>query len=163
MAFAQGQKYRGPDDSAGDIAAERSGFMNGNRILLYFQNTTELSKWPDLEMSKWPNNYDGVRMLDGVALLVGALVFIKDDSIPITTEAEVIELVAKQALDTIYYLQTSYREEMVRNPLGTIEWGFYPVYSYINSLSETPAMSNDSTSWPVAGWPSTGTTLLGPG
>ena len=28
----------GPDDSAGDIAAEREGYMTGNRIFLYFRN-----------------------------------------------------------------------------------------------------------------------------
>jgi len=163
IANAQGQRYQGPDDAAGDIAAKKTAFMNGNRVLLFFKNTTELSKWPDAEMSKWPNNYDGVRMLDGIALLIGAMVFIKDDSTPVTTETEVIALDAQKAVDTLYYLQTAYREEMDKNPLGTIDWGFYPVYSYINPLGETPAMSNDSTSWPVVGWPSTGTTLHWPG
>ena len=43
--LAQGKPYEGPDDPAGDIEAEREGYMTGNRILLYFQNTTELAKW----------------------------------------------------------------------------------------------------------------------
>ena len=42
-AFAQSKKYEGPEDSAGDIAAEREGYMTGNRVFLYFRNTTELS------------------------------------------------------------------------------------------------------------------------
>ena len=32
--------YNGPTDLAADIANVRAGRMNGNRILLYFKNTT---------------------------------------------------------------------------------------------------------------------------
>ncbi|HDP97666.1 MAG TPA: hypothetical protein ENN22_00575 [bacterium] len=150
---AQGKKYEGPDDPAGDIAAIREGYMTGNRVFLYFKNTTELSDWPRVDVSKWPNTYDGVKMLDGVALLVGALVYIKNDTIPVTDPYEIELLSAQGLLDTLYYLQTSYREEMDRDPTGTVEWGFYPVFGYFNELSETPAMSNDPFSWPIGGWP----------
>ncbi len=76
--YSQGKPYEGPDDPAGDKAAEREGYMTGNRVFLYFQNNTELAKWvstndPPL-WSRWPNNNDGVRMLDGIALLNGARV-----------------------------------------------------------------------------------------
>jgi hypothetical protein len=112
MAFAQGQRYQGPDDSAGDIAARRAAFMNGNRVLLYFQNTTELSKWPDLEMSKWPNNYDGVRMLDGIARLIGALVFVKDDH-----PLQRIEVMLSMLNSSIHLLFTDiYRRKMDKIP-----------------------------------------------
>ncbi|MCB9504458.1 MAG: hypothetical protein H6696_21235, partial [Deferribacteres bacterium] len=164
--FAQGQPYEGPDDPAGDIAAEREGFMTGNRILLYFQNTTELSNWVDGEAgagakwSQWPNNANGVKMLDGIALLVGARVFVANDSIPVTDPAE---LQTRTDLDTLYFLQTSYREEMDRDPTGTIEWGFYPVFGYFNTSSEFPAMSNLSSTWPPGGWPATGRTTKWPG
>jgi hypothetical protein len=151
--FSQGKVYEGPDDPAGDIAAEREGYMTGNRIFLYFRNTTELSDWPKAEVSKWPNTYDGVKMLDGIGLLIGARVYIKNDTIPVTSSAELIALNAQGRIDTLFYLQTSYREEMDKDPTGTVEWGLYPVFGYFNETSEYPAMSNQIGSWPLNGWP----------
>ena len=43
IILSQGTDYAGPDDPAGDIEAEREGYMNGNRVYLYYRNTTELS------------------------------------------------------------------------------------------------------------------------
>ena len=43
ISIGQGTDYAGPDDPAGDIEAEREGYMNGNRVYLYYRNTTELS------------------------------------------------------------------------------------------------------------------------
>ncbi|MCK4447844.1 MAG: hypothetical protein KAW56_12285, partial [Candidatus Marinimicrobia bacterium] len=129
LGFGQGKVYDGPDDPAGDIAAEREGYMTGNRVFLYFRNTTELSDWPKVEVSKWPNTYEGVKMLDGIGLLIGAKVYVKDDTIPVTDPT-------LENLDTLYFLQTSYREQMDTNPLGTVEWGLYPVFGYFNELSE---------------------------
>ncbi len=153
LVLAQGKRYEGPDDPAGDIAAEREGYMTGNRVYLYFRNTTELSDWPKVDVSKWPNTYDGVKMLDGIALLIGAQVFVKNDTTPVTEPWEISDLSAKGQLDTLHFLQTSYREEMDTDPTGTVEWGMYPVFGYFNELSEYPAMSNRPSSWPVGGWP----------
>jgi len=162
--MSQGKLYEGPDDPAGDIAAEREGYMTGNRVYLYFQNTTELAKWVSgavgSQWSRWPNNLDGVRMLDGIALLIGARVYIENDTIPVT---DINEIKSRSDLDTLYFLQTSYREEMDTDPTGTIEWGFYPVFGYFNESSEYPAMSNRSSSWPEAGWPAGGNQLIWPG
>ena len=36
--LAQARLYQGPDDAAGDIAAQREGFMSGNRVFIKFQN-----------------------------------------------------------------------------------------------------------------------------
>ncbi|NQV38525.1 MAG: hypothetical protein HQ509_11045 [Candidatus Marinimicrobia bacterium] len=164
--MAQGQEYQGPNDPAGDIAAEREGTMEGNRVYLYFRNTTELSDHPKASVSKWPNNPDGVKMVDGVGLLVGGKVYIEDDgdpfttdTIPLTTPAEIQSATDKHEL---YYLQTSYREEMDVNPARTLEWGFYPVFGYFNKTNEYPAMSNKENSWPIGGWPS-GNGLKWPG
>ncbi len=155
--FGQGTDYAGPDDPAGDIEAEREGYMNGNRVYLYYQNTTELSSWPKPNVSKWPNNPDGTKMLDGVGLLVGAKVYIEDDldsttvdTVPITNLVNL----QNQNYHTLYYLQTSYREEMDTDPTGQVEWGFYPVFGYFNENSEYPALSNLPDSWPNGGWPS---------
>jgi len=154
IVVAQSRPYEGPDDPAGDIAAEREGYMNGNRILLYFQNNTELAFWSSAtanssQWSRWPNNYQGTRMLDGLALLIGARVYIRNDSIPVENPQTY-----SGEMDTLYYLQTSYREEMDTNPTGSVEWGLYPVFGYFNELSDYPAMSNKESSWPPMGWPS---------
>jgi len=147
---AQGQIYRGANDPAGDIAAEREGYMTGNRVFLYFRNTTELSDWPKAEVSRWPNNYEGVKMTDGIGLLVGAVVYLKNDTVPVTDPTEIA---VRKDLEELYFLQTSYREMMDRNPTGTVEWGFYPVFGYFNEGQEYPAMSNDPQTYPVSGWP----------
>ncbi len=162
LLWAQGRIYEGPDDPAGDIAAERAGWMTGNRVLLYFRNTTEMSDCCDLgyDVSKWPNNYDGTKMTDGIALLIGARVYVRDDSIPIDDPQEWGK---PMQADTLYYCQSSYREYMDRDPTRTIEWGLYPVFGYFNENSETPAMSNRPDSWPVEGWPARGDEKKWPG
>jgi hypothetical protein len=162
--LGQGKKYDGPDDPAGDIAAEREGWMNGNRVLIYFKNNTELSDWAEgggkMGASKWPNTYEGVKMTDGIGLLIGAKVFIENDSIPVT---DPVAIKNRTDLDILYYLQTSYREEMDTDPTGTVEWGIYPVFGYFNETQDYPGMSNKPDSWPIAGWPATGRTLKWPG
>ena len=164
--FGQGKPYAGPEDPAGDIAAEREGYMTGNRVFLYFRNTTELSDWPKASVSKWPNSPEGVKMTDGVGLLVGAKVFIEDDgnpatldTIPLTTPVDILTT----DHHILYYLQTSYREEMDVDPTGTVEWGFYPVFGYFNEADEYAAVSNKPYSWPPVGWPATGSTTKWPG
>lgn len=152
-ALSSQNLYDGPDDPAGDKAAERIGVMTGNRVLIQFRNTSELSDCCGLgyDVSKWPNNFDGTKMNDGIATLIGARVFLEHDTIPVTTGYQ-----GRTDLDTLYYVQSSYREHMDKDPTLTIEWGLYPVFGYFNPLSETPAMSNRPESWPLAGWPSTG-------
>ena len=44
---AQGIPYQGPEDPAGDVAALRGGYMNGNNTYLYYLNNTRLSNWYD--------------------------------------------------------------------------------------------------------------------
>jgi hypothetical protein len=160
LVYGQGKPYDGPEDVPGDIAAEREGFMTGNRVFLYFRNSTELSDWPRPDVSLWPNNLDGVKMLDGIGLLIGAKVYIEKDSIPVTDPAIIA---SRPDLQPLYFLQTSYREEMDRDPTGTIEWGLYPVFGYFNALGEYPAMSNRNSSWPSSGWPATGYSKKWPG
>lgn len=157
---AQGKPYDGPEDGPGDIAAEREGYMTGNRVYLYFRNSTELSDWPRPDVSRWPNNVNGLKMLDGIGLLIGAKVYIENDSTPVTDPAIIA---SRPDLQPLYFLQTSYREEMDRDPTGTIEWGIYPVFGYFNELGEYPAMSNRSDSWPRSGWPSIGYSKKWPG
>ncbi len=162
--MSQVQTYEGPDDPAGDKTAERQGYLYGNRVFIYFQNNTELSRWipgnVESQWSKWPNTDEGVRMLDGVAFMVGARVYLKNDTIPVT---DPVEIKNHGDLDTLYFLQTSYREEMDNDPTGTVEWGFYPVFGYFNPSYGKPAMSDDPESWPPAGWPAAGGRFKWPG
>ena len=36
ISNSQSKMFHGPEDPAGDIAAERDGYMTGNRVFLYF-------------------------------------------------------------------------------------------------------------------------------
>ncbi len=153
ISFAQGRLYEGPDDPAGDPAMRREGWMNGNRVFLYFRNSTELSNCCGTRWSRWPNNPDGLSITDGVALLVGARIHIKD-GVPITNLDEIAS--SGDSVDVLYFCQTSYREETDYSPVGDVEWGFQPVKGYFNLDDEYLAMSNINNSWPPAGWPSTG-------
>ena len=163
LIIAQGRPYVGPDDPAADIAAERTGFMTGNRVLLFYRNTTELGNCCDLGYfpSKWPNDHTGTLSHDGFSLMIGAHVYLENDTIPVT---DVTEIESRTDLDELYYIQASYRHGLIeRDPTGTIEWGLYPVFGYFNETSETPAMSNLPESWPLLGWPSQGNDLKWPG
>jgi len=157
IILPQSRPYEGPDDPAGDIAAERTGWMTGNRVLMFYRNTTEQADHVSWFVNKWPNTLDGTKMHDGIALMIGARVFIENDSIPVT---DLYEIEQRKNLDTLYYCQTSFRLLMDLNPAGTIEWGLYPVFGYFNEISETPAMSNLPESWPPLGWPSAGNELI---
>ena len=74
--------YDGPDDGAGDPSATKESRMDGNRVLLFFKNTTQLSDWEAPsglnDVSIWPNDGTGYRMLDGIGLLVGGNTYIAD-------------------------------------------------------------------------------------
>ena len=156
--------YEGPDDPAGDPSNIRDARMDGNRILLYFKNTTQLSNWEPgglSDVSIWPNDPTGTRMVDGIGLLIGAKVYIYNDQDSTTLDTHVIvdTLVIKnfpEILHEVYFLQTEYREEVDLNDAGTVNWTLQPVEGYFNPSQNYPAMSDDPNSWPVGGWPYTG-------
>lgn len=150
--LAQGRVYDGPQDGAGDPYLEREGFMTGNRVQLLFKNNTELGDFPRKDAVRWPRGIGGNVMHNGLGLLITAPVFITQDSIPVTDTLEIRSLAMDGLIDTLFYCQTNYREEMDRDPTGQIEWGLHPAPGYMNNLSEVPAMSNDPNSWPTQGW-----------
>ncbi len=157
-----GKEYAGPDDPAGDKEAIRKGYMNGNNVLLQFANTTELSDCCDLGywVSRWPNDYSGSKMNDGIAVLLGGRVYVENDSIPVT---DLAVIKTRSDLDTLFYCQGYYREHMDTSPDGSVRWGLYPVFGYFNETNPTPAMSNKEDSWPTKGWPATGDEVKWPG
>ena len=89
-------------------------------------------------------------MTDGIALLIGSRLYVEKDTIPVTDKTKIKN---GTGLDTIYFLQTSYREETDMDPTGSIEWGFAPVHGYFNESNDYIAMSHISSSWPEKGWP----------
>ncbi len=161
--YSQGKRYEGPEDGAGDPHLEREGFMTGNRIQLLFKNNTELGDFPRKDAARWPRGVGGNVMHDGIALLVSAKVYVRERSIPVTDPDSIHYYRQQGRLDSLFYCQTNYREEMDRDPTGQIEWGFHPAPGYMNNSSETPAISNDENSWPKAGWPYKGRELHWPG
>ncbi|MCI0513393.1 hypothetical protein L0128_09295 [candidate division KSB1 bacterium] len=164
LSAQYGKQYAGPDDPAGDREAERTGFMNGNNVYLFFRNTTETADCCDLGywVSRWPADFSGSKMHDGVALLAGARVFIENDSIPVTN---LLQIQNRTDLDTLFYCQSSYRVMMDKDPGGNVEWGLYPVFGYFNDAgyNPNPAMSNKGDSWPLDGWPARGDEKKWPG
>lgn len=170
---SQGKPYEGPEDGAGDKAVERIGVMEGNSVRCQFRNTTELSDWgagTDPYASKWPNDFRGSKMNDGIALLIGARVYLKKtdakvDSIPVDNPELITNLGAQNLLHTVYFLQTSYREEQDTDPTGQIEWNLYPPRGYMNLTLPNipPAISDRPNSWPPEGWPSRGSEKKWPG
>jgi hypothetical protein len=162
--FAQGGRiYEGPDDPAADRAALREGVMDGNQFLTVFRNNTQVGRKWVIDGSKWPKDSEkGLQIYDQLAVLIGAQVFLENDTIPVTDE---LQIRSRSDLDTLYYIQTnwSFEDMLDRNPGGDIVWGLHAVPGYFNELSETPAVSNDPFSWPVGGWPSRGSETKWPG
>ncbi|MBN2279319.1 MAG: hypothetical protein JXQ65_01940 [Candidatus Marinimicrobia bacterium] len=158
---AQGRPYEGPNDPAGDVSAIREGRMTGNRVLLYFKNTTELAYWPNYDHSKWPNDESGVGMIDGIGLNIAGKIYLRNDSIPVTDPNEIKN--NKNDLQKLYYCETNYRQGMDHDRTGTIVYGLYPVPGYANNNNEYVAMSNREDSWPAEGWPATGFEKKWPG
>ena len=163
ITISLNQEYIGPDDLAGDVGAIRSSYMDGNRVFLKFKNTSELSDWEPGgldNVSIWPNDGTGTRMVDGIALLVGAKTYILDDQIETTIDTVIVDdlsqINSSNSFHEVYFLQTSYREEMDHNFTNTLDWGFYPAFGYFNSYQDYPAMSDDEDTWPSSGWPSVG-------
>ncbi|MDC2984525.1 hypothetical protein OAY83_00460 [Candidatus Marinimicrobia bacterium] len=166
LSFNQ-SNYSGPNDKAGDPSAIKESWMDGNSILLYFKNTSELSDWAEGgldNVSIWPNDGTGTRMVDGIGLLIGAKTYILDDEDSSTIDTIIIDnfndiINPDVKKHEVYFLQTQYREEMDQNSTGTLDWGFYPVFGYFNPNQDYPAMSDDPDTWPSAGWPSSGNDL----
>ena len=162
LVFGQSKIYEGPEDPAADPDWVRAGYMNGNRVFMYFENTTQVSNYEYMavstKFSRWPNDYTGVGYLDLMSMVVGGEVYITQDSIPVTDLAEVQRLAALGEIDTLFYAQGEGFSglEADENAVGTVKWGMYPVPFYCNPYTDYPAMSNDSLTWPITGWPSAG-------
>jgi hypothetical protein len=161
--YGQGRLYDGPVDPAGDQSLLREGHMEGNRWRIYFNNQGRTGHWPFLDGSKFPADSPfGLDMFDTKVLIVGARVYLENDTIPIT-DLNDIQSRPPGELDTLYYALSANALTTDRSPDGTVEWTFQPVYGYFNINSESPAISTDPGSWPTEGWPSSGYSKKWPG
>jgi len=166
--FAQGRPYEGPEDPAGDISEEREGFMNGNRVLLYFKNNGQIADifrfgYNNPRDSKWPNNFSGTRMIDVGTVVVFSKVYVENDSIPVTDLTDVANLRNVGESDSLIFVQAGGIWNYDANYDATIRWQFTPVRGYINPSQDYIAMSNKPDSWPNEGWPSRGYQTKWPG
>jgi len=156
---AQSRIYEGPDDPAGDPAAERESHMDGNRFQIYLNNTGYTGSWGFIDGSKWPrDSQKGLDMYDGLRLIVGGKVYVEKDSIPVTDPSQIQY---RPDLESLYIIESNASSETA--PGGTISWALTPVFGYFNDLSESPAMSINPETWPINGWPSRGDQLKWPG
>ncbi len=167
ITFGQGRPYEGPEDPAGDISEEREGYMNGNRVVLYFKNKGQVADifrfgYNNPRDSKWPNNFSGTRMIDAGTPVVFCRVYVKNDSIPVTDLDEIASLKAQGLIDSMSFVQSGWNQSD-QNYDGTVRWQFTPVKGYFDPTQDYAAMSNKPDSWPIEGWPSRGFEKKWPG
>ncbi len=108
------------------------GVMDGNRVRTLFSNHGEISRWPDQPSGEWPKG-SGHSYVDGVAFIVSAKT--RDSQGRVITP-----------------MSTNYREFIDLDPISKIPWGFAPLSGYSNPLQDSPARSDDNSTWPQI-WP----------
>lgn len=127
------QAYR--NDPHGNAVLRKKGIMDGNLIRTMYFNQAEVGRWPDQPSGEWPKG-TGHSYLDGVCMLVGAKVTVNVNGIPVD----------------ITPMEAAYREHVDKDPVTGEDWGWEPVPGYLNPTGNSPAISNNSRSWPEL-WP----------
>lgn len=133
IVFSQSIQQRVPDPNTGDLSELRWGTMDGNRINTLFKNWGEIAHYHVPPAAEWPKG-SGHQYSDGVALIISMATDDEDGN-------------------RIHPMETQYREFVDLNPENPSElWGFAPVPGYISEGSDSPAMSDDESTWPLH-WP----------
>lgn len=131
--LGQAVQQRVPDPNTGDLSKLKYGIMDGNRIATLFKNWGEIAEHPNSPSCEWPKG-TGHEYQDGVALIV-------------SVETQDIHG------NTIHPMETQYREFVDVNPENPNElWGWAPLPGYNSEGSDSPAMSDDPSTWPLR-WP----------
>lgn len=132
------QRYR--NDQKGDVGNRQKDTLDGNRVRTIFSNNGEVSYWqPGLAFAphlEWPKG-TGHRHSNGFSLIVGS-------------KFKITNMLGQDQYVTT--TETSFREEMDKDPVTWLPWGFEPIQGYTNSNAPSIAISNDSSTWPAA-WP----------
>ncbi len=123
---------REPDPEQGQNKWTQWGVLDGNRVRTLYANHGEIAHWPDQPSGEWPRG-SGHSYVDGVAFIVSTR----------TTDAEG---------KSIYPLSTNYREFIDLDPVTKIPWGWAPLPGYSNPRQDSPARSDDESTWPSE-WP----------
>ena len=116
----------------GDPAWKKQGIMDGNLVRTLFYNHGEVAYWKLQPSGEWPKG-SGHSYLDAVAPWVAAAV--------VDTSG-----------NAIHPLQANYRENVDVDPVTRIVRGWQPLPRYVNLDQDSPAMSNDPSTWPWR-WP----------
>ena len=129
-APASGQRTADPND--GDPRLTQWGVLDGNRVRTLYANHGEIARFPDQPSAEWPKG-SGHSYIDGIAF--------------------VVSVAARDANgDFIPPMSTNYREDIDRDPVTEVPWGWHPVPGYSNPRQSSPARSDDPRTWP-AEWP----------
>jgi hypothetical protein len=123
---------RVPDPNLGDPLLTQWGTLDGNRVRTLYANHGEIARYPDQPSAEWPKG-SGHSYIDGIAFVVSAA--------------------ARDAQgNAIYPMSTNYREDIDRDPVTQVPWGWAPVPGYSNPRQASPARSDDERTWPST-WP----------
>lgn len=132
------QMYR--NEEKGNVLYRRKGMLDGNQVRTVYFNNGMISDWFTDVVSgphgEWPKG-TGHRSLDGLAVLIGAKVKVKN-------------LLGQDVYITP--IESGYREEMDRDPVNGTIWGLEPVPGYFRPASTSPAIDADTTTYPEQ-WP----------
>jgi hypothetical protein len=127
----QTQKYR--SDPVGSKLYRKRGILDGNLIRTLYQNDGQIGYWEDRPSIEWPKGSDH-HYSDGCTPVIST------------------RLTAPGNKQTVYFCQTSYREEVDKDLVTGQYWVMEPVPGYAFSSSEEPAISTKPFTWPEQ-WP----------
>ncbi len=132
LAALPAAAQRLPDPNPGNPQLTQWGILDGNRVRTLYANHGEIARYPDQPSAEWPKG-SGHSYIDGIAFIVSAAA-------------------RNEAGQPIYPMSTNYREDIDRDPVTQVPWGWAPVPGYSNPRQGSPARSDDPRTWP-ARWP----------